>query len=807
MSIRIAGVCLTVALGLLLAGAAPSAIDDCRYPDDAAAQAVWQPMRGSAPARAVRVDGVAALRLTCNFAGTTFERASWDRKGKLDLSSYQGIELKVRVDKPGPVARFNIYFQSGEGWYTASFFPDAAGRWTTVDIDKAAAHVEGRPAGWGSVETIRVSAWRGRDEDTEILLGGIRGYGVLGQDASVAILRADSLAGESRSVAEFSATVASQLGALGVRYATLSDRDVSAAHLRAAKVVILPHNPSLTERATVELVRYVEGGGRLLVFYSLPAQLRRTVGIEGGAHVKAQLSAIRFAPRALPGAPETVGQRSWNLSEAKPVEGRSRVLAEWLDEQGRPTGHAAVVASQSCIVMTHVLLKDDGANKRRMLLAMIGQLAPEVVKPAVATSIERLGRVGPARSFDEAAKQISASAKKDQEVRSRLNSAKRMRNEARKLSDKGKQVDAASRVASAGQLLMEAYVRAQRPEPGEFRAFWCHSAFGVQGLDWEEAIRRLAAGGFNAIVPNMLWGGSAFYPSKVLPVAASVAEKGDQVAQCLTAARKHGVQVHVWKVNWNLGHYVPADFVERMRKESRVQVSSRGKQEPWLCPSHPENRELEIASMVEVAEKYEVDGIHFDYIRYPDGDHCFCDGCRARFSQAAGVTVRDWPREVLADGPYRRQWLDWRRSNINAVVEAVSQQARRVRPQIKISAAVFRNWAVDRDGVGQDWKLWCERGWLDFVCPMDYTDSGSQFDVWVAAQKEWAGKVPVYPGIGASSSSSTLPADAVIGQILTARRHRTGGFVIFNYGVNEANDLLPMLGLGITKALIRRSRN
>jgi uncharacterized lipoprotein YddW (UPF0748 family) len=790
MSTRVAGVWLVAALALYLKGAVPSLIDDA---------AAWLPMRGSAAARTVTVDGKPALGLTCNFAGTNFERASWDRKVKLDLSAFQGIELRMRVAKPGPVARFNIYLQSGEGWYTGSFFPESTAKWSTVEIEKSAMHVEGKPAGWGSIGTIRISAWRGKDEDTEIVLGGIRGYGVLGEDASVAILRADTIAGDSRSVGEFAATVGAQLGAIGIRHATLSDRDVSAAQLRSAKLVVLPHNPTLPDGAAAELIRYVQGGGKLLVFYTLPAQLRPVVGIEGGAHVKAQFSGVRFTVGGLAGAPATVGQRSWNISEAKPVAGKSRVLAEWLDEAGKPTGYAAVIASNRCILMTHVLLKDDAENKRRMLLAMVGQLAPGVLQPAVANSIARLGRVGPSRSFDEAVAQISATAKGDREVRTRIEAARKLRRQAQSLTVMGQQTEAATRVAEASRQLMDAYARAQKPEKDEFRAFWCHSAFGVQGLDWEEAIRRLASNGFNAVVPNMLWGGAAFYPSTVLPVAASVAEKGDQIAQCLRAARKHGVQVHVWKVNWNLGSQVPREFLERMRAESRLQMSSRGKQEPWLCPSHPLNRQLEIASMVEVAEKYEVDGIHFDYIRYPDGDHCFCQGCRDRFAKAARAEIRDWPRDVLAGGAYRHQWLDWRRDNITAVVKAVSEQARKVRPKVKISAAVFRNWSVDRDGVGQDWKLWCERGYLDFVCPMDYTDSGSQFDVWVATQKQWAGKVPVYPGIGASASSSALPADSVIGQILTSRRYRTGGFVIFNYGVAEANDLLPMLGAGITK--------
>ena len=68
----------------------------------------------------------------------------------------------------------------------------------------------------------------------------------------------------------------------------------------------------------------------------------------------------------------------------------------------------------------------------------------------------------------------------------------------------------------------------------------------------------------------------------------------------------------------------------------------------------------------------------------------------------------------------------------------------------------------------------------------------------VASQVEWAGRIPCYPGIGESASSSRLGADGVIEQIQITRRHNTRGFVIFNYGALEADELLPMLGLGIT---------
>jgi hypothetical protein len=68
----------------------------------------------------------------------------------------------------------------------------------------------------------------------------------------------------------------------------------------------------------------------------------------------------------------------------------------------------------------------------------------------------------------------------------------------------------------------------------------------------------------------------------------------------------------------------------------------------------------------------------------------------------------------------------------------------------------------------------------------------------VTKQVQWAGRTPCYPGIGVSASTSHFGVDRVIEQINITRRNNTGGFIIFNYGVTESQELLPLLGLGIT---------
>ena len=796
------GVCL---LGPLSSAQSPLFIDDCRYADDAAAGAAWRPMNGSAPPSMVTIDGGKVLRLPCKFAANPVDRASWDRQGPLDLDDCSGIQFRFRCLDITPVSYFSIYFESGGGWYSATFFPTTSG-WNTITIDKAATGTEGKPAGWSAIKTIRVSAWRGGDADTEMLIGDLRKVGALGQDVLVAILRCDSAAqsmpGETRSAAQFAGNVAETFQAAGLGCATLSDMNVTAAQLRKARVVVLPHNPTMPTKTIEELTTYLRDGGKLLTFYGLNPKLRPEVKIDAGPFVKPSrpgfFATMRFVDGELPGAPASVGQNSWNITEPKPVPGASRVVAEWLDHDGKPTGHAAVVASANCVEMSHVLLTDDRTNKHRMLLAMAGYLAPELWEQTSAAAIARIGQVADFRNFEEVHARIAKLAGRDTSALALLASAAKLRGEALTARGQRRFADACDRAGAASQHLLEAYCAAQQPAPGEFRAFWCHSAFGVSGMEWDPAIQRLAGNGFTAVLPNMLWGGVAFYQSKVLPVSPAVAGQGDQIAKCVAACKRHGLQVHVWKVNWNLGD-APPEFTARMRDEGRLQVSSQGKEEPWLCPSHPANQKLEIDSMVEVARNYDVDGIHFDYIRYPDGDHCFCAGCKERFQQASKLKLGDWPQAVLAKGPARPAWLEWRRDNITRVVAGVSEQVRAVKPKVKLSAAVFRNWPSDRDSVGQDWKLWCDRGYLDFVCPMDYTESDAQFGNWVKSQQQWAGKVPCYPGIGASATRLSMGADRVIAQIQVTRQHGTRGFVIFNYGVTEAKDLVPLLGKGITR--------
>ena len=482
------------------------------------------------------------------------------------------------------------------------------------------------------------------------------------------------------------------------------------------------------------------------------------------------------------------------------MAGRSRVAAWWYNDKNESTGKAAIVISNNTAHLTHVLLSDDRANKFQLLLAMVGSLCPDLWCDAATGRIEQIGEFGPYANFTAAYNDIKTLAGNGADALGALDLAARRRKQAIEKLDSGEYSSAIITAGTARKSLVDAYSLAQKPLPGEHRAFWCHSAFGVNGLTWDDAIKILADNGFTAILPNMLWGGVAFYESDLLPVSPAVKEKGDQIALCLAACKKYGVGCHVWKVNYNMGWSSPKEFMVQMKQQGRTQREFDGTdKEQWLCPSHPANQKLEIESMVEVARKYDVDGVHFDYIRYPGPQGCFCDGCRERFEKTVGRKIADWPGDVRNDDKLSEKWLAFRREQITTVVACVAGRLRKTKPEVKISAAVFRNWPADRDGVGQDWKLWCEKGYLDFVCPMDYTPLNSLFDRMVTQQIDWAGDVPCYPGIGLSVWPDKTDIVKLIEQINITRKHNTGGFTIFNYGPTEAKEVLPKLRKGITK--------
>ncbi len=781
--------CSLAALASPLAGPPAVSVEPMGYRDAAHAARTWRPSECAGPVSLA----AGKLVLPCRMSQKG-QRAYWDRDLRLNLSATSRIAFKIRVvGETSGISACTLYFRSGEGWYGGEF--DAgAGDWTTVRLDRSSFVPEDTPAGWGQIDGMRIGFWKAGPVDARVELGA-----VAAESADTVVVRCTA-PGADRSSAD---GMVKLLRSAGIDAGGIDDTDVAAGMLAGRRLAVYPNNPVIGEAEARGIRDFVVGGGKVAAFYALPPFLAQLLGLLNTGWTRAayagQFSSIQPVVSMLPGAPPYTYQASWNIQRAAPADNTTRVAATWLDGDGKPTGEAAILIGRNGSFMTHVALDDDPARKRTLLRALLGALQPSVMRDAAATAVAEAQVLGDWPDLPAARKGIlspAGSGPGAAQARKGIAAAEGLFKQASGLLKK-QDYSGAIQTAEKGHAALEAAHGSAMPgKPGEFRAFWCHSAYGVQGYTWEQTCAKLAAAGFTAVLPNMLWGGVADYASEVLPVSEACKAQGDQIEACLAAARKHGLQVHVWKVNWNLGA-APEGFVTRMRTEGRLQADAQGREGAWLCPSDPRNRDLERDAMVEVARKYAVDGVHFDYIRYPDANHCFCVHCRTRFEARLGRSVAAWPADVLRDGRDREAYLEFRRSNITALVEAVAVGARAVRPGIKVSAAVFPNWPACRDEIGQDWAAWAKRGLLDFVCPMDYNGSTAQFRARVRSQRPAVAGVPLYPGIGASAPG--LNASQVLRQIEAARQEKADGFTIFNLDRRTLDEIAPVLALGATR--------
>jgi uncharacterized lipoprotein YddW (UPF0748 family) len=775
-------------------------IESVPYATEEELRSVWTPQGDSRPASLATENERKIIKFELNFPEVK-DRCYWDRSLHLDLSDCEKIILGIKADDPSELGGCTLYLQSRGGWYACGFGIERKG-WQEIVLRKSRFSSEDNPEGWNNITGIRISFWKPaklEPKRTTVYLASIR---ALSSTSGISIVLGDATiksgSGEARTVRECFEGMTAIFDGLGLDYSTTSDSEIEKGmDLKKFKILIFPYNPNIMDKEAEEIVKFIDSGGRVLIFYSLPSNIAKAIGIEEYVYrpvsSAGEFSSVRFSREAVDGLPEEMRQGSWNANIPTNISEDAKIIGEWIDAKGNPTGLPAAIISPRGFYFGHILLnKEEG---RQMILAILANLSPDLIPIIRKTIIANAGRIYGFENFAEANEYIEKKAKglrkeKADIVLSFLSRAK---------EDFGK-LQKATNLSEVFKLwkavttnMKEAYARCFESRKGEFRAVWCHSAFGVEGWSWDEAIRFLMENNIKAIFPNMLWGGLAYYPSEVLPVADAVKERGDQIAECLSACRKYGVECHIWKVNFNLAN-APKEFVDKLRQEGRLQVDKGGKEVLWLCPSNPDNFKLEVDSMLEVVRKYDVDGIHFDYIRYPDANSCYCDGCRKRFEEEKGVKVENWPQDVIS-GHLKDLYTDWRREQITKLVKTVSEEARKIKPSIKISAAVFQDYPNCREYVGQDWKLWVENGYLDFVCPMDYTDSNAKFESLVKNQKEIIkGKIPLYPGIGAF----IIPVEQVLQQIEIARELGADGFIIFNYDTRLV-EYLPYLSKGATE--------
>ncbi len=167
----------------------------------------------------------------------------------------------------------------------------------------------------------------------------------------------------------------------------------------------------------------------------------------------------------------------------------------------------------------------------------------------------------------------------------------------------------------------------------ELRGIWMHGTQIKTPAAADAVIAKIERARLNAaFILVWYWGGQAFFQSDVCPMADGVQAGYDPLGYMVEQCHQRGIQVHAWFVN---GAYGSSEVRHVLDQHPDWAVDDGGSGPLWYDLGKLEVRRFQSDLMLECLRKYNVDGIHLDYIRY--GPHqCYCSYCQREFARRYG---------------------------------------------------------------------------------------------------------------------------------------------------------------------------
>ena len=299
-----------------------------------------------------------------------------------------------------------------------------------------------------------------------------------------------------------------------------------------------------------------------------------------------------------------------------------------------------------------------------------------------------------------------------------------------------------------------------------------------------------------------------FYRSAIDPPA-SILEAPladfDPLSYLVTLAHRNGIAVHAW-INvflvWSdMSKTPPSTHLVARHPEwlltdaSGVRMdrmaSSKWKKagvEGWFASPGSAAMRAHMARVVrELVSGYAIDGVHLDYIRYPNRIYSYDPEDRAAFAVKWGVDPAETAQSDRAQlqrilGGTALALIDSlassaRIANVDSMVVAI-----RVACGDKVlSAAVVADPNEARRDRGQDWGGWVHKGWVDFVVPMAYNFPPLELEHRAVVYNRMLGRDRWLMGLGVFDGRDEYLAEAVA----VLREVGITGFSIFSYNVLE----------------------
>ncbi len=356
------------------------------------------------------------------------------------------------------------------------------------------------------------------------------------------------------------------------------------------------------------------------------------------------------------------------------------------------------------------------------------------------------------------------------------------------------------------------------PAPREFRGVWVAT---VNNIDWPSQrglpadqqraeltamLDRLQAMGLNAVILQVRPAADALYPSPLEPwseyLTGTQGESPgyDPLALWVAEAHRRGLELHAWFNPYRARHHEAKSplAATHIARTNPAVVKQYGEL-LWMDPGEPFAAERTVAVIRDVVRRYDIDGVHIDDYFYP-------------YPLAKPVppgAPKDTPREDVEfpDDPARQRYLqaggrrplaEWRRENVDRLVERIHATVQAEKPWVKFGISPFGLGRPDRrpagikgfsqyDKLNADVELWLGKGWLDYFVPQLYWPLAAKEQSYPVLLDYWLAQNPaqrhVWPGLftSALSDEKKWSPDDITGQIgLTRARPGATGHVHYS---------------------------
>ncbi|SDS36456.1 family 10 glycosylhydrolase [Gramella sp. MAR_2010_147] len=363
-----------------------------------------------------------------------------------------------------------------------------------------------------------------------------------------------------------------------------------------------------------------------------------------------------------------------------------------------------------------------------------------------------------------------------------------------------KEIDSASsETASVPEVPMEKVETPKRNRVNpplnieEFRAAWVAT---VANINWpsksglstmqqqKEALKLLdflQTHNFNAVIFQVRPQADALYESEIEPWSYFLTgEQGkapepyyDPLDFWIREAHKRGLELHVWLNPYRAHHTTGGDVTNtsiiRQKPELAVELANGMW---WLDPAKKETQDHSAAVVMDIVERYDIDGVHFDDYFYPYDSY---------------NNGKDFPDEkTFASYKSNNGELskgDWRRDHVNRFIKRIYEEIKAEKPHVKFGLSPFGIWrpgypqsvtGYDQyDKLYADAKLWLNEGWIDYFTPQLYwqiNKPGQSFPELLGWwESENTKNRHLWPGINVGLGGDEKNVDETINQIMITR--------------------------------------